>query len=118
MTYADQERRPRVIRGLRELAALLESCLDIPAPYALDVLVFPPDGTDADICAEVDRIAALLGVAVQDATAQRAHYTASKRFGPVSYRAVAIPSRIRAYHNARNFYARNVVPGISEEASQ
>jgi hypothetical protein len=118
MTYANQTKRPDVIRGLRELAVLLESCPELPAPYALDVLVFPPDGTDADICAEVDRIAALLGVAVQDATAQRAHYTASKSFGPVNYRAVAIPSRVRAYHDARNSYAGNVMPGNNEEASQ
>ncbi len=118
MTYANQARRPGVIRGLRELAALLESCPDLPAPYTLDVLVIPPDGADAEICAEVDRIASLLGVAVQDATAQRAHYTASKSFGPVSYRAVAIPSRVRAYHDARNSYAGNVMPGFSEEANQ
>ena len=77
-----------MIRGLRELAALLESWPDLPAPYTVDVLVFPPDGTDAEICAEVDRIAALLGVAVQDATAQRAHYTASK-----SFRAGQLPGR-------------------------
>ncbi len=118
MTYANPARRPGVIRGLRQLAALLESCPGIPAPYTLDVLVFPPDGTDTDICAEVDRIAALLGVAVQDATAQHAHYTASKSFGPVTYRAVAIPSRIRAYHDARNSYAGNVMPEKNQEADR
>jgi hypothetical protein len=118
MTYANQARRPDVIRGLRELAALLESCPDIPAPYTVDVLVFPPDATDTEICAEVDRIAALLGVIVQDATAQRPHYTASKSFGPVNYRAVAIPSRVRAYHDAQNSYAGNVMPGNNEGVGQ
>ena len=118
MTYSDTERRPSMIRGLRDLAALLESCPEIPAPYTLDVLVFPPQATDAEICAEVDRVAALLGVPVRDETAQHAHYTASQRFGPVEYRIVAIPSRIRAYHDARNSYAGNVMPGANEEADQ
>jgi hypothetical protein len=118
MTYANPARRIDVIRGLRELAALLESCPDIPAPYTLDVLVFPPDGTDAEICAEVDRIAALLGIAVQDATARHAHYTATKGFGAVRYRAVAIPSRVRAYHDARNSYAADVMPGTKKEVDK
>jgi hypothetical protein len=118
MTYANQERRPGVIRGLRELAALLESCPDIPAPYTVNVLVFPPIGMDSAIFAEVRRVAALLGVAVQDDTAQHAHYTASKSFGPVSYEAIAIPSRTRAYHEAQNSYAGNVMPGHDEEASE
>jgi hypothetical protein len=36
----------------------------------------------------------------------------------VSYRAVAIPSRIRAYHDARNSYAGSVIPGTNEEADR
>jgi hypothetical protein len=118
MTYADQARRPGVIRGLRELAALLESCPGIPAPYTVNVLVFPPDGTDSALITEVNRVAALLGVAVQDGTAQHGHYTASKCFGPVSYRVIAIPSSIRAYHEAQNSYAGNVMPGDGKEADR
>jgi hypothetical protein len=118
MTYANQARRPGVIRGLRELAALLESCPDIPVPYIVNVLVFPPDGTDSGLFAEVNRVAALLGAAVQDGTAQHGHYTASKCFGPVSYRVIAIPSRTRAYHDAQNSYAGNVMPGDDKEAGR
>jgi hypothetical protein len=118
MSYSDAEHRPSVIRGLRDLAVLLESCPGIPTPYTVEVLVFPPHGTDAEICAEVDRVAALLGVPVRDETAHHAHYTASQHFGSVEYRIVAIPSRIRAYHNAQNSYAGNVVPGVSEEADR
>jgi hypothetical protein len=118
MTYADQARRPGVIRGLRELAALLESCPGIPAPYMVNVLAFPPDGKDSALFAEVNRVAALLGVTVQDGTAQHGHYTASKSFGPVSYRAIAIPSRTRAYHEAQNTYAGNVRPGDDKEADR
>ncbi len=115
MTYADPLRRPDLISGLRALADLLESCPEIPAPYAIDVLVFPPDGSDEDICAEIDRIAALLGTEINDRTAGYGHYTASRTFGRVQYRAVAIPSRTRAYYDAQNSYAGNVIPGTREE---
>jgi hypothetical protein len=118
MTYANPARRQGVIRGLRELAALLESCPDIPAPYTVNVLVFPPDGMDSALFAEVNRVAALLAATVQDGTAQHGHYTASKSFGPVSYRAIAIPSRTRAYHDAQNSYAGNVMPGDDKEADR
>jgi hypothetical protein len=115
MTYAEPERRREMVNGLRELAGLLESCPDIPAPCTLDVLVFPPRGSDTGICAEIDRIAAILGVTVDDDTARYGHYTASKRFGPVAYQAVAIPSRTRAWYDARNSYAGNVTTAMDEE---
>jgi hypothetical protein len=118
MTYADQARRSKVIRGLRELATLLESCPNIPAPYIVNVLVFPPDGPDSALFAEVNRVAALLGAAVQDGTAQHGHYTASKSFGPVAYRVIAIPSRTRAYHDAQNSYAGNVIAAQDREADR
>ena len=56
-------------------------------------MVFPPGGTDLEVQAEVDTIAALIGSEVHDATANKGHYTASRAFGPVEYRAVAIPGR-------------------------
>lgn len=115
MTYANKERRRDMARGLRELADRLDSCPAIPAPYTLDVLVFPPSGSDAGIFAEIDRIAALLGVAAKDETGRHGHYTASKSFGPVTYRAVAVPSRSRAYHDARNSYTGNVISAMDEE---
>ena len=114
MTYANPERRRELICGLRDLAGLLESCPDIPAPYTLDVLVFPPDGTDREMCAEVDRVAALLGVIADDERAEYGHYTASRDFGPVQYRMVAIPSRTRAHYDARNSYAGNVITADQE----
>lgn len=115
MTYANPERRRDLIRGLRDLAGLLESSPDIPAPYMLDVLVFPLDGTDTEMCAEVDRAAALLGVTVDDERAGFGHYTASRDFGSVQYRMVAIPSRTRAHYDARNSYAGNVIITADEE---
>jgi hypothetical protein len=115
MTYADSDRRRDLITGLRDLAKLLESCPDIPAPYTLDVLIFPPDGSDVGIRAEIDRIAAILSVTANDETARHGHYTASKSFGPVMYRAVAISSRSRAFHDARNSYAGNVITPMDKE---
>ena len=79
------------------------------------MLVFPADGPDEDGRAEIDRIAALLGTEIDDRTAEYGHYIASRVFGPVEYRAVSIPSRTRAYYDARNSYAGNVIPGTREE---
>jgi hypothetical protein len=115
MTYANPLERRDLIAGLRALADLLESSADIPAPPVADVLVFPPNGPDEEIYAEVDRTAALIGAEVNDRTAAQGNYTASRRFGPVEYRAVAIPSRARAYHNAWTSYSGNVIPDTREE---
>ena len=102
----------------RECPGTIPAVRPVPAPYTVNVLVFPPDGTDSALFAEVNRVAALLGATVQDGTAQHGHYTASKNFGPVSYRAIAIPSRTRAYHDAQNSYAGNVMPGHDKEADR
>jgi hypothetical protein len=115
MTYADPLQRRDLIRGLRMLADLLESSPETPAPYSTDVLVFPPHGPDQDICAEIDRIAALIGAEPHDQTAEYGHYTASRSFGRVQYRAVAILSRTRAYHDAWASCSGSVIPDRSEE---
>lgn len=92
MTCNDKSRlRNQLITGLLDLAVFLEAHPDIPAPHCADVLVFPADGTDDEQRAEIDAIAAQIGV---DAIESRSgHYSASRDFGPVQYRAVAIPSR-------------------------
>lgn len=41
---------------------------------------------------EIDSIAALIGASVDDGAAESLNYTISRSFGPVQYRAVAIPS--------------------------
>ena len=78
----------------------------------MDVLVFPPDVPGQDGRAEIDRIAVLIGARIDDRTAEYGHYTASRVFGPVEYRAVFIPPRTRAYHDARGSYSGNVIPGL------
>ena len=53
-----------------------------------DVLVFPPDGSDAERRAEIDVIAERIGEAPETVCG---HYVVWRFFGPVQYRAVAIP---------------------------
>ena len=95
MAYAEAGESVCLIAGLRALASFLEDHPDVPAPRWADVMVFPPGGTDLEAQAEIDTIAALIGSEVHDATANKGHYTTSHGFGPVEYRAVAIPGRDR-----------------------
>jgi hypothetical protein len=94
MTYADSIERAALISGLRGLADYLESSPEVPAPIYSDMLTFPPNGDWAGMRAEIDAIAARL-----DATARLSgggHYVAARHFGPVEYRAVAIPPKNNA----------------------
>ena len=89
MSYANADERGRLIDGLRVLATFLQDRLDVPAPRWADVYVFPPRGTDEQMRAEIDRIAARIGAEPTDDAAY-GHYAAARLFGPVQYRAVAI----------------------------
>jgi hypothetical protein len=90
MTYSAPEERARFITGLRELAAFLDSNPETPAPVDTTVYVFPPaDGSDTEHRAEIDVIASRLFTRAYKTTG--GHYVASRFFGPVEYRAVAIP---------------------------
>jgi hypothetical protein len=91
MTYANATERQALISGLRKLAGFLEENPEIPAPEYADVLVFPPHASDAENRSEIDVIASLIGSGTETSPARR-HYTTSRRFGPVEYRAVAIPA--------------------------
>jgi hypothetical protein len=86
--YADSTERARLTAGLRDLAAFLENSPDAPAPRWADVMVFPHNSSDEENRAEIDAIAARIGTEPQTVCG---HYIASRRFGPVEYRAVAIP---------------------------
>jgi hypothetical protein len=91
MTYANATERQALISGLRELADFLESNPDVPVPACTDILVFPPCASDAGKRREVDVIASLIGSGTKTFSSYR-HYQTSRRFGPVEYRAVAIPA--------------------------
>jgi hypothetical protein len=91
MTYADSTERAAFISGLRALADYLESNPAVPAPIYSTVHTFPPDGDWAAMRADIDAIAAPLGVIAYRTAG--GHYVATRSFGPVEYRAVAIPRR-------------------------
>ena len=89
VSYANADERGRLIAGFRDLAAFLQDHPDVPAPRWADVYVFPPRGTDGQMRAEIDQIAARIGAETTDDAAY-GHYAAARLFGPVQYRAVAI----------------------------
>jgi hypothetical protein len=89
--YANSEERGRLIAGLRELANYLDANPVIPSPRDITVHVFPPDGSNAEMVAEIDVIAGRIGAVASTAAGQCGHYSAIRDFGPVQYRAVAIP---------------------------
>ena len=91
MTYADPTERAALIGGLRALADYLESNPEVPTPIYSTVHTFPPDGDWAVMRAEIDAIATPLGVIAYRSAG--GHYVATRSFGPVEYRAVAIPRR-------------------------
>jgi hypothetical protein len=91
MSYANPVERQALISGLRELADFLESNPEVPAPKYADVLVFPPHASDAENRSEIDVIASRIGSGIRHYPGYR-HYVTSRKFGPVGYRAVAIPA--------------------------
>jgi len=91
MTYSTPIERAELIGGLRALADYLEANPEVPAPIYTDMLTFPPHGEWAEVRAEIDAVAAHLGVTAHESYG--GHYVASRFFGPVEYRAVAIPRR-------------------------
>ena len=97
--YANDQERVRLIAGLRDLAEFLDQNPQVPAPRYADLLVFPPRATNAEMFAEVDVIAGQIGVTASQNDTPDRHYIASRYFGPVQYRAVAIPQAAR---NDRN----------------
>lgn len=97
--YANDQERVRLIAGLRDLAEFLAQNPQVPAPRYADLHVFPSRGTDAEMFAEVDVIAEQIGVTATQNDTPDGHYIASRYFGPVQYRAVAIPQAAR---NDRN----------------
>jgi hypothetical protein len=93
--YANSEERHRLIAGLRDLADFLDQNPQIPAPLRTDLLVFPPNGSDAEMFAEIDAIAGRIGTTASDADSPSGHYSAVRDFGAVQYRAIAIPNAAR-----------------------
>jgi hypothetical protein len=94
--YANRAGRRKLIAGLLALAEFLTENEEVPAPKYIDVMVFPHEGNDDAERTEVDRTAALIGATPQASKA--GHYLASRTFGPVEYRAIAIPTNKQGAH--------------------
>lgn len=87
--YANANDRSWFITGLRTLAEYLESRPDVPIPWGgTCVHVFPPSGTNEEQRAEIDVIAARINAEPNEVVS--GHYSTSRFFGPIEYRAVAI----------------------------
>ncbi len=97
--YANSEERAALIAGLRGLAEFLDQNPQVPGRSYTDLLVFPPVASDAEMFAEVDRIAGLIEATATDVDSPAGHYSAVRDFGPVRYRAIAIPYRSRDRDN-------------------
>ena len=94
--HANPQERQRLTAGLRELADFLDQNPQVLAPRRADLLVFPANGSDDEMFAEVDAIARCIGTQASDADSPAGHYSAVRDFGPVQYRAVAVPNHARS----------------------
>ncbi|WP_169983535.1 hypothetical protein [Microbispora sp. H10836] len=103
----NDDRRTALIAGLRALADFLDANPAVPVPRSVYALHFPHGATDAEMCAEVDHIAELLGVR---ASQEFGHYGAAVHFGPVEYKAVAILAARRAQYEADRSYEGCIQP--------
>lgn len=90
-SHSDFTERAALIGGFRALADYLESNPEIPVSAYPVVYAFPADGEWAHMCAVIDAVAARLGVAARRTIG--GHHVAVRFFGPVEYRAVAIPPK-------------------------
>lgn len=105
-----------LIDGLRALADFLQVHPDLPvdcwANISYSVTVggaMGEDDTEPAKCAEVDRVAAILGV-TPTIRANGDHYTAVLAFGPVVYQATAVTKERLARHLAASTYSGCVTP--------
>jgi hypothetical protein len=98
--------------ALRELADFIDANPDLPVPqYEHDagVHISALDGSDDERRAEVDRIAAALGVLA--AATPGGHYIARRVFGGrVQYEAAMVPADDLARYHAELSYAGSVTP--------
>jgi hypothetical protein len=106
MNGTDRITRAKFINGLRDLALFLDTNLGFPVPpYSAMIHVFPEGLTDAERRAAVDRLATIMGTTARD---ESGHYRADLKFGPLTYRVVAISDNARAEHRARMSYADSI----------
>jgi hypothetical protein len=109
--------RTQTIAGLRVLADFLEDNPSVPVrEYGGEYTVFARADENTVERAEIDRIAAALGETVTDDTERGGHYSVSKTFGRITYRAIHVPSKRQAAHEALMSYAPAFHPDRYEAA--
>ncbi len=92
--YANDQERARLIAGLRDLADFLDQNPQVPAPRYTDLFVFPPGGERrGDVRGSRRHRRADRHHGQRRTTARPAITARSRYFGPVQYRAVAIPQQ-------------------------
>ncbi|GII67351.1 hypothetical protein Skr01_74360 [Sphaerisporangium krabiense] len=107
----DPDHRTAFITGLRRLATFLEANPEVPVPRYSTTIGYCAERTaDAEMCAEIDRIAALCGTKIDSGALAHDHYLTALHFGPVRYEAFAILADARARHEAFSTYHGCVIP--------
>lgn len=114
MSYTtDFDTRGAFIANLFELAWYLASHSDVPVPerwHDVQITLHLTPGTEAEKHAQIDHIAQLLDAPTIDRTAECGFYQTERRFGNITYRAVAISAESMRRYEAGQSYADSVTP--------
>ena len=103
--------RTALITGLLDMAAFLEANPEIPVSLSrVTIHAFPGNGSDAEMCSHVDKIAAYMGAEIDRDALAYGHYMTGLDFGPVRYEYTAILAAARARHDAEYTYRGCIKP--------
>ncbi|MEV4061772.1 hypothetical protein [Nonomuraea dietziae] len=108
------EPRLLLVTGLRALADFLESRSEVSAPHQADATVFAPCADDAQMSAEMEQVALLLGSSIDVKDTVYGHRPVVSS-GRIRCRALAILAAARTCHNALTSYSGVIVPNALKE---
>lgn len=97
----DAAERPGFVRGLHTLADFLEAHPHLPVPRGPALSLYTQPGSDVLVRCAVEHVAACLGV---PPVHEAGIYRAARWFGPLTFEAVAISTRVRDEQAARASY--------------
>lgn len=108
----DPAAREAFIAGLRDLADFLAANPAVPVSEQGADITVQPYGTDAESVREINAFAAAAGVDVLDERDSAGYfsgqYSATRKFGPVVYRAFTYTAAVMAKSDALRSYERNI----------
>lgn len=110
MHTSDTATRDAYITGLLDLADYLTANPAVPVPHYGTTVSVHADSADHGGCAQVDHIAALLGVPAENKLDSTGYYEAKRAFGPIEYLAWAASDATTAHHHAAASYWGCVIP--------